>query len=258
MNLDTLSLLSDAHVDALRPPGMVPNPEAAARYVSAVSDGGWHAVPRVRADSAAVHGHRHVVAICGAQAQIKTLQHSGTYDRMAWPFEYRLCHACAWFIAIATNSVEREIKILTPGDADAAQLARHGVDSLLAVKVARAILSSEDITAGSDDIDMEAVTLLAHVTRHAPSLAIERDCAEGDCGHDEDDGGCPGGEPACWGCSLVTGEWAGADFEGQLIRQCHVKPPCSVLAALAKAYGITAAVSPMQAAMTGGRVTIDA
>jgi hypothetical protein len=70
------------------------------------------------------------VAACGAYAR---LSGHGVYDRATRPVRYGPCRICAWTVAIATGSAEREVQLITPDDRAAAAIAAGRADPYLAV-----------------------------------------------------------------------------------------------------------------------------
>jgi hypothetical protein len=168
---------------------------------------------------------------------------------LAVPVIYGPCPLCAWTVAIATSSTERELRLLTPDDHTARALARAGARPLLAVSICRAVLAKESSRDAENGLDHQAtVQILAHATSHRPALAIPEDCAENDqaCRHRRAgaDGSwrCdfPGAEALCPACSLRAGPWAGG-WEGDVMEECRVPAPCGVLRALAARYGVALA-----------------
>jgi hypothetical protein len=80
---------------------------------------------------------------------------------------------CAWTVAIATGSTERELQPITPSDRSAAGLARAGVDPLLALKICRAVLVRESSPDAENGLDHAAtVQVLAHAAAHRPVLVV--------------------------------------------------------------------------------------
>jgi len=229
------SLLSLADLAALYPPGMVPDPQVMTRYVTGVQDG-WHAIDRE--DLEHPFGEEpHLVAwtVCGLLALASK---HGVYDRAGWPVQSRPCPQCAWHVAIATGSINREIALLTPDRREARALARCGVTPRTAVAVCQAILA-----AAADPAHPAVVRQLAAATAHRPDLSIPEDCAEGSCEHrparlaDMRSWRCnyPDALPVCWACTLTHGSWAG-EGEGTALEECTVPAPCSVLLAQAAHY----------------------
>lgn len=194
---------------------------------------GWHAVTRAALPLAATTGDgiRIVLAACGTFVTLAPMY--GTYARDAVPVAYEPCPECAWAVAVATSTADREIQLITPDEREAAALAALGLDPFLPGALCRAILA-----AAEDEPGREVIRQLAAVTRHRPGLAVSAGCAEGDCEDTSAAGtcGCPA-RAVCWGCSLRAGTEAG-EWAGSLMGEGIVDAPCSVLAALAAGYGL--------------------
>jgi len=241
------SLLHPLDELALIPPGLVPDPMVMVQFITGVDGAGgiWHAIDRQRAHYPWTRAASGVaVAVCGALARVTN---HGVYDRPGPPVTYGPCHVCAWTVAIATGSTERELQLITPSDRSAAGLARAGVDPLLAVKICRAVLVRESCLAAENGLDHAAtVQVLAHAATHRPVLVVPEDCAEDDrcCRHQpaaaEETWRCdyPDGAALCFACTLRAGPWAGS-WEGDVMDECRIAAPCGVLQALARHYGIT-------------------
>jgi hypothetical protein len=233
------SLLTPAEEAALWPPGRVPDLEIMTEYVIGVHQG-WHAIHRPALEYAiGTEPHLIAAAVCGVSARVTK---HGVYDRAEWPVSGAPCPECAWHVAIATRSVERELLLITPDDREAAVLARCGVTPLTAVTVCRAILAAAD-----DPAHPAVIRQLAAASAHRPGLAVSEACAEGECEHREAEAedlgqheqcSYPEATAVCWECSLLSGSWAG-EYEGRLLGECTVRAPCSVLSALAAYYGLT-------------------
>ncbi len=232
------SLFTLAEEAALYPSGRVPDPAVMTEYVTGVHRG-WHAIHRADLEYAFGADPRLAAwAVCGALVRVSK---HGVYDRAETPVSHDPCPQCAWHVAIATGSTERELLLLAPDDRQAAALARCGVIPLTAVAVCRAILASAE-----DPADPAVLMQLAAATAHQPGLAVSEACLEGDCAHhpedlaDGQDWRCdyPDAEAVCWACSLRYGSWAG-EGEGLLLDECVVPAPCGVLSALTARYGLT-------------------
>jgi hypothetical protein len=246
--VDTIALLGDDAVAALREPGMTPDPEAAARFLAAVSTGGeYHAVDHTHPLNTKHRAGQRAAAACGEFARISRPR--TVYTPVSWSLTTTPCIPCVWFTAIATGSTERVIRSLTPDREDAAQLAEQGIDALTAVKLARVILAGTRPGTPEPDPGMRTVTLLARLTVHAPAVIWDEACIYGDCGHF--DGTCPR-TPICRGCTGHAGSWAG-EQEGSVLPGCLIRPPCSILQALASHHNVTQATSPFPPlVITGG------
>lgn len=238
------SLLGPAEEASLWPAGMVPDPAVMTQYVTGVHQGTWHAIHRPALEYAmGTSPHLAAVAVCGALVRVTKY---GVYDRAAPPVSHSPCPACAWHVAIATGTIRREMQLITPGDREAAALARCGVTPLIAVAACRAVLAEAE-----EPADPAVITRLAAATAHRPGLAVAEACAEGDCDHRQHDSGdaapppCdyPDAHPVCWTCSLRTGPWDG-ETEGYLMDGGAVRAPCGVLLTLAAHYGLTRAARP--------------
>jgi len=245
MMTDTLPLFEDAELAALRVPGTVPDPEAAARYLSAWDNAGIHHAISAQEHPGARPGSMNT-AVCGSWG--KLARPRGTYFRAPALFPGALCRQCAWYTAITTSAIEREIRFQVPAPDDAGRLAGYGVDALAVVKITRAILADPrwDTRPGTRNPDMEAVTLLACLSAHAPALTYSTSCLEGDCGCEQENPAvqCPRTTAAvCVACTPVTGPWAG-EMEGRTITGCRVEAPCSIITTLSRHYGVTQATSP--------------
>jgi len=248
------SLLHPLDELALIPPGLVPDPEVMVQFITGADAGGtaWHAIERRRAEHVSTQAAGGVtVAVCGALARVTS---HGVYDRAARPVAYGPCQVCAWTVAIATGSMERELRLTTPDDRSAAAMARVGVDPLLAVKVCRAVLAKESSPAAENGLDHDATAqVLACASAHRPILAIPEECAEDDrsCSHypgeaDTDEGWrCeyPACDALCLACTLRAGSWAGG-WAGDVMDECRVIAPCDALRALAAHYGLVDAARP--------------
>jgi len=233
------SLLTPAEEAALWPSGRVPDLEIMTEYVIGVHQG-WHAIHRPALEYA-IGAEPHLIAeaVCGVSARVTK---HGVYDRAEWPVSCAPCPECAWHVAIATGSMERELLLITPDDREAAALARCGVTPLTAIAVCRAILAAAD-----EPAHPAVIRQLAAATAHRPGLAVSEACGEGECEHhrtaleDLDElGPCnyPDAAAVCWECSLLSGSWAG-EYEGRILAECTVLAPCGVLSALAAYYGLT-------------------
>jgi hypothetical protein len=245
------SLLHPAEEAAMVPPGLVPDPLVMVQFVTGVGAGhSWHAIDRELAEhpfTQAAGGM--AAAVCGAAARVTKY---GVYDRVSTPVTYEPCQVCAWTVAIATGSTERELRLNTPGDRAAGALARAGADPLLVAAICRAVLACESSPGAEQGLDHPATAqILAHATAHRPVAAIAEDCAEDSrsCRHRPDEAGAggedwrcdyPGAEALCLACSLRAGSWAG-EWEGDVMDECRVRAPCGVLRALAARYGVAAA-----------------
>jgi len=105
------SLLHPLDELALIPPGLVPDPEVMVQFITGADAGGtaWHAIERRRAEHVSTQAAGGVtVAVCGALARVTS---HGVYDRAARPVAYGPCQVCAWTVAIATGSMERELRL---------------------------------------------------------------------------------------------------------------------------------------------------
>jgi hypothetical protein len=248
------SLLTDAQTEAIRPGATRAwNPAAARRYLTGLGGGRWHAVPRARARSArrwARTPGQPLEAIAACRAPVLVAARRGIYDRVSAAVTQRPCRMCAWQLAIETGSTGRELALITPSRAEAADIARSGTDPMLAVRVCLAILRSA-CDSGDEDGDFPggldspaAAQLLALAARHRPVLYVGGSCAEGDCET------CPAGEVSgsaaecsypcadagCGACTPRAGSWAG-EWEGTPLPGLLVPAPCSVLTVLAARYG---------------------
>ncbi len=239
------SLFSLAEEAALYRSGMVPDTAALTRFLTGELNGLWHAVERAQdapGQAAAADGPALLAsAVCGATVRVTEF---GVYDRVGFPVSCGPCPACAWAVAIATGSTERELLLLTPDDRTATALSRMDVDPYLTVEVCRAVLAQcSDPDAEYEAGDPPIVQVLGHATAHAPVLWVPEDCAEDPraCRH-RPDGAGPDGEDwqcdypeasaGCGTCSLRSGPWAG-EREGKVMDQCRVAAPCDALRALA-------------------------
>jgi hypothetical protein len=246
------SLLTDAETEAIRPGSTRPwNPAAARGYLSGLGNGGWHAVPRSHARSARrrarTPGPLEAMAACLAPALV-TARH-GAYNRVSPVVARRPCRLCAWQLAVETGSTGRELALITPDRAEAAAVARSGMDPMLAVRACQAILRSASGSGDEDGdfpggLDSPAVTqLLALATSHRPVLYLPTEsCAEGDCETcpPGDEPGTTGGtcrhaQAGCGACTPRAGLWAG-EWEGSPLPGLLVPAPCSVLTVLAARY----------------------
>jgi len=237
------SLLHPLAELALVPAGLNPDALIAVQFVTGVGDGHmWHAIGRDQAEHEVAQAAGIAAAVCGALARLSKY---GVYDRLAVPVVYGPCPLCAWTVAIATSSTERELRLLTPDDHAAGALARVGAPPFLAVNICRAVLAHESSPEAENGLDHEAtVQILAHATSHRPALAIAEECAENDraCRHRpaaaDNSWRCdyPGAGALCLACSLRAGSWAG-EWEGDIMDTCRVPAPCGVLRALAARYG---------------------
>lgn len=203
------------------------------RYLTGVSHG-WHAVSLPSMDYLRT-GPADAVAFAECGELVRVAPKFGAYDRGSVPVSYGPCQMCAWTVAGATGTLEREIARLAPQGDELAALARILPDPMLAVKICRAILAKSDREDGHE----ATIQLLATAAAHAPVLLLPEGCAEGDCGHG--DGMCdyPEADAGCQACSLQTGSWAG-EWEGQFRTECTIPAPCGVLLKLAGYAGIVA------------------
>ena len=241
------SLLDPVAELALHPPGLNPDALIAVQFVTGVGDGHmWHAIDRDQAEHKVAQAAGVAAAVCGALARLTKY---GVYDRAALPVAYGPCPLCAWTVAIATSSTERELRLLAPDAHTAGALARASAPAFLAVNICRAVLAHESSPDAEGGLDHEAtVQILGHATSHRPTLALAEDCAENDraCRHRppaaDNSWRCdyPGAEALCLACSLRAGAWAG-ELEGDVMDECRVTAPCGVLRALADRYGIAVA-----------------
>jgi hypothetical protein len=226
------------------PAGLNPDPLIAMQFVTGAGAGHlWHAVDRDQAEHEIAQATGVAEAVCGALARVTMYD---VYDRLTVPAGYGLCALCAWTVAIATSSTERELRLLTPDDHVAAGLARASAPPFLAVNICRAVLTHESSPDAEGGLDHEAtVQILAHATSHRPALAIAEDCAENDraCRHRPPAAALswrcdyPGADALCLACTLRAGSWAG-ELQGDIMEECRVPAPCGVLRALAGRYGI--------------------
>jgi hypothetical protein len=238
------SLLDPVAELALYPAGLNPDPLIAVQFVTGVGDGHmWHAIERARAKHENAQATGIATAVCGALARVTKY---GVYDRPAVPVAYGPCPLCAWTVAIATSSTERELRLITPDGRATAALARAGAPPLLAVNICRAVLAQESSPDAENGLDHQAtVQILAHATSHRPALAIPEDCAENDrtCQHRPTaaDGtwrcDYPEADALCYTCSLTAGPWA-TGWEGDVMDECRVRAPCGALLALAARYHV--------------------
>jgi hypothetical protein len=203
-----------------------------AAYLTGVQQG-WHAVPRDSLQYAArmSNGVRVAAAECGVLVRVSK---HGEYKRHEYPVMHDPCPECAWAVAVATDTTEREIDQITPDFAGYDMLAACGLDPLLPVKLCRAILAAAG--EGGEPPGPAVIRQLAAVARHRPDLAVSEACAEKTCEHAEDKTPCPG-RAVCWSCSLRTGDEAG-EWAGQLMSECTVTAPCQPLVILAENYGL--------------------
>ena len=196
-------------------------------YLAGVHEG-WHAIAPDALQYAGTtrNGIQIVPAECGQFVRLAPKY--GAYVRAEVPVTHDPCPECGWIVAVATGTVDREIRLITPDRQEAAALVRLGADPLLPGALCRAVLAAAEDPSGP-----AVIRQLAAVTRHRPGLAISEECAEGGCGHRP----CtyPGSLAVCWACSLRTGDEAG-EWHGQLMAEATVTALCGTLAALAAHY----------------------
>jgi len=195
----------------------------------------WHAIAPDALEFAATMSNQVLIVPAECGDLVRLAGKHGAYARDQVPVTYRPCPPCAWAVAVATGTVDREIALISPDEAESAALARLGLDPLMSAALCRAVLA-----AAGDPSDPEVLRQLAAITRHRPGLAVAEECAERSCGHQP----CayPDSRPVCWACSLLSGDEAG-EWAGTLMEECTVPAPCGVLHALAVHYKLAAAIS---------------
>jgi hypothetical protein len=210
-----------------------------------------HAVPREWAQHAIdqqMDGPVAAAAVCGRLTIVMVAMPSLSEWRST-----RLCGYCGWAIAIEAGIIEARLDAITPTGRARDALARLIGDPLVARRLCEAVIGR----ASGPDADYElghgaTIQILATITRHAPTLGLPEDCAEGDCDHqhagpaDQDPnttigagGEChyPVASAVCPACTLRAGGWAG-QWEGQFMGECYIHAPCGVLAAIAAHYNV--------------------
>ena len=205
--------------------------ETTAPYLTGVQDG-WHAVGREALQHAAVRGNGGRVARAECGALVLVTKH-GAYKRDGLPVLHDPCQQCAWTVAIATGTIDKEISRMH-GPGEGARLARLGFDPLLPGRLCAAIIAAAGNPIDTDNLAV--IRLLAAISRHRPGLAFSEGCIEGDCDNAADGGKCQcPGTAVCWTCSLRCGAEAGG-WAGTLMEECTIAAPCGVFAALAAHY----------------------
>jgi hypothetical protein len=164
---------------------------------------------------------------------------------------HQVCSRCAWVVALDQDCADEELAALTPTVAEESAYVRLLPDPTLLLRVCRAILTARQAEDGYDADSPRWAQLLGHVTAHRPVVLVPHDCAGGDCDHD-DPAEClaVGVALACQACSVQAGSWAG-EWQGQY--ELTVPAPCSVLSAMATAFGVEPTTHPTPGAVV--RVT---
>lgn len=207
------------------------------QYLTGVHDS-WHAIAPDALGFAAPmsNGVLIVPAECGALVRLAGKH--GVYARDQRPVTFQPCPPCAWAVAVATGTVDREIELISPDQRESAALTRLGLDPLLPAALCRAVLAAAEDRSGP-----AVLRQLAAITRHCPGLAYSEGCVEGNCDNTPDGGECHcTGSPVCWTCSLRCGDEAG-EWAGTLMEECTVPAPCGAWTALTAHYGLAAAIS---------------
>lgn len=224
-------------------------------YVAGMCHDQVHALPREWAQHAIdqqMDGPVAAPAVCGRLTIVMVAMPSLSEWRPTG-----LCGYCGWAIAIETGTVQARLDALTPTGQTHAALARLIGDPLMARRLCEAVIARASDPDAEYELDHGAtIQILATITRHAPTLGLPEDCAEGSCDHRhagsagqaldtplDASGECdyPVASAVCPACTLRAGGWAG-EWEGQFMDECYIHAPCQVLATIAAHYNDLRAV----------------
>lgn len=215
------------------PPVVAGPPTTVHRIGCDINGGGLHAVsPRVV--DATFEWHTDVPAECGQTVRIS--RDWGTFERGNEHVD-RLgaCAECAWTVAVATGTTDREMLAQHPKDAaEHDALVRLLPNPLLYLDICRKLVA--DVV--DEGPDARFVQLLTVASRHKPVVLLDGMCWEENCDHDEKPRDCyaEADTVACGACTVSAGDWAGefAGYTEVLVAAVE----CPVLPAMAKALGM--------------------
>lgn len=138
----------------------------------------------------------------------------------------RACLRCAWMVALDQDTVDAELELLVPTEAQRPALDRALPDPLIVHRICANILAARDAAEDYDTDHPRWAEQLAHIAAHNPILLVGEACAEHECEH-ETGADCYQDSPvACPTCSSRAGSWAG-EWAGQI--DMVVPAPCSVV-----------------------------
>ncbi|WP_154697038.1 hypothetical protein [Lentzea guizhouensis] len=177
----------------------------------------------------------YVPAECGAAVQIA--HDWGLFERGNERID-RLgaCAHCAWSVALATSTTQRELVALNPASAaEHDALVRLHPRPFLYLDICRFLLKDIEEHGPDSGRFIQALTI---ATRHRPVVLLDTLCTEDSCDHDEKPQGCyaDADTVACRECTISAGPWAGA-YEGY-VEVLVLAEDCPMLPAMAKAYGV--------------------
>ncbi len=147
-----------------------------------------------------------------------------------------ICPTCRWIVATQRDEVAAEIADLAPAADSIPALTRTLGDPLVGVRLLEAIADDENLYAPDGFRRSHRADLLALASQHLPEVLVCESCVDGDHSDHQPDQ-CPAEMVACMGCTATSGPWAG-EWTGQVLEECTVPAPCSVLRALCQHYNI--------------------
>lgn len=210
----------------------------AAALIIGIGNDSRHAVTRSMAIDVIGSGRiRDAVpwALCGERVGL--VPGWGAYQRGS---EYLsrgdICPTCRWIVATQRDEVAAEIADLAPAADSIPALTRTLGDPLVGVRLLEAIADDENLYAPDGFRRSHRADLLALASQHLPEVLVCESCVDGDLSAHQPDQ-CPAEMVACMGCTATSGPWAG-EWIGQVLEECTVPAPCSVLRALCQHYNI--------------------
>lgn len=150
-----------------------------------------------------------------------------------------VCQRCVWIVAGARGELADHVASTRPKEQHAATISKALGDFAVGERLLQAILNDPDVSGSQDSLvgrfeRSHRTDLLALATGHSPRVLV---CDE--CSDDMADGQrCTDESAACLTCTPHAGPYAG-EWQDNLLQECIVDAPCSVLRALCDHYGIT-------------------
>ncbi|SIH25529.1 Uncharacterised protein [Mycobacteroides abscessus subsp. abscessus] len=200
-----------------------------------------HAVTRAAAVDAIGEGPIYAataISVCGEMVGLAAGW--GAYERDSRYLQRAdVCHRCVWIVAAARGELAAQLADTRVEKRHEQTVATALGDSAVGERLLQAIVDDPDI-AGSlvGKLSRSHRTdLLALAAQHLPRVLVCDECG-GDGFDDAHEGeSCPAAEAGCLACSPTAGPYAG-EWQGQLLQECVVQAPCSVIEALCDYYGI--------------------
>ncbi|OHU47323.1 hypothetical protein BKG82_27105 [Mycobacteroides chelonae] len=199
-----------------------------------------HAVARAAAVDAIGEGvicDARAISVCGELVGLAAGW--GAYERGSrYLNRADVCHRCVWIVAAARAELAAQIADARVEERHERVVATALGDSTVGERLLQAIVDDPDI-AGSlvGKLSRSHRTdLLALAAQHLPGVFVCDECGDGlDNSHEGES--CPVETAGCLACSPTAGPYAG-EWEGQMLQECVVQAPCSVMRALCDYYEI--------------------